>query len=335
MEIPLNKYKVLVRLDNLMSKPTITNWCLCIPSYTRPDFALGTYLTKGCSTEFIKEHVFVFVHVEELEAYKANYPLFNYVIVPEECYGLGRTRNYCYKWAKEQDYDMALNFDDDIKALEVLWEDTDAHGFATMRHTTKGDRVDFPYLTQYILNYYACCAWSLFNKYPSLRMGAIRRQHFCNNVPPEQFARINGGSTPRQTYAMRLADYTDDVWQIEESRWHGEDIIGAAHILKDRCEDMFSIQQITYDFVSESVSSTVRDTDENSPRNRKLHAEEWDNLTKLGLSDYVRKSKTYPDGSYMYGDIDWKAVKADGRITNFHKVKVEEMQELLNAQPTA
>lgn len=323
--IAKNKYDVLCRMDNLYATYK-GNWCLCIPSYTRPNFALGKYLMEGCNAEFLKERVFVFVHVEELEAYKSNYPLFNYVIVPEECYGLGRTRDYCYLWAKEQDYDFALNFDDDIKALEFLWEDVDAHGFATMRHSTKGDRELFPLLTQYILNYYAWSADQIFKHYPTVRMGAIRRQHFCNNVPPEQFARINGGSTPRQTYAMRLAGYDSSYWSLEESRWHGEDIIGASHILKDKCEDLFSIQQITYDFVSESVSSTVRDTDENSPRNISLHKQEWDNLKSLDLANFVRKSKTYLNGDYMYGDIDWKAVKADGRITRFHKISTKELE---------
>ena len=104
---------------------------------------------------------------------------------------------------------------------------------------------------------------------------------------------------------LKLADYDAERYLPEMARWHGEDIISASCVLQNG-EDLFSIQQVGYDYVPESKASVVRDTDENSERNRKLHAQEFKDLQTLEVKDYLRMSKTYPDGSYMYGDIDWK-----------------------------
>ena len=124
-------------------------------------------------------------------------------------------------------------------------------------------------------------------------------------VNNKTLAHINKGATPRQTNIWKLADYDAEYYLPEMARWHGEDIISASCVLQNG-EDLFSIQQVGYDYVPESKSSVVRDTDENSERNRKLHAQEFKDLQTLEVKDYLRMSKTYPDGSYMYGDIDWK-----------------------------
>lgn len=282
-----------------------TDWCLCVPSYTRPDFVFGRQLRRA-SKEFLKSHVFIFVHEDELAAYKAINPDYNYVVVPETHYGLGATRNFLRLWCKERGCKFVLDWDDDIEHVRFMYASTDRYGDPSTKHNSSADEESDPIFVERLLCYTAYLADYLFNTYPRLRAGNVRRQHFCgHDYVNKTLAHINKGATPRQTNIWKLADYDAERYLPEMARWHGEDIISASCVLQNG-EDLFSIQQVGYDYVPESKSSVVRDTDENSERNRKLHAQEFKDLQALEVKDYLRMSKTYPDGSYMYGDIDWK-----------------------------
>ena len=282
-----------------------TDWCLCVPSYTRPDFVFGRQLRRA-SKEFLKSHVFIFVHEDELAAYKAINPDYNYVIVPETHYGLGATRNFLRLWCKERGCKFVLDWDDDIEHVRFMYASTDRYGDPSTKHNSSADEESDPIFVERLLCYTAYLADYLFDKYPHLRAGNVRRQHFCGHeYVNKTLAHINKGATPRQTNIWKLEDYDAERYLPEMARWHGEDIISASCVLQNG-DDLFSIQQVGYDYVPESKSSVVRDTDENSERNRKLHAQEFSDLQTLEVKDYLRMSKTYPDGSYMYGDIDWK-----------------------------
>lgn len=282
-----------------------TDWCLCVPSYTRPDFVFGRQLRRA-SKEFIKSHVFIFVHEDELAAYKAINPDYNYVVVPETHYGLGATRNFLRLWCKDKGCKFVLDWDDDIEHVRFMYASTDRYGDPSTKHNSSADEESDPIFVERLLCYTAYLADYLFNTYPRLRAGNVRRQHFCGHeYVNKTLAHINKGATPRQTNIWKLEDYDAERYLPEMARWHGEDIISASCVLQNG-EDLFSIQQVGYDYVPESKASVVRDTDENSERNRKLHAQEFKDLQTLEVKDYLRMSKTYPDGSYMYGDIDWK-----------------------------
>ena len=282
-----------------------TDWCLCVPSYTRPNFVFGRQLRRA-SKEFLKSHVFIFVHEDELAAYKAMNPDYNYVVVPETHYGLGATRNFLRLWCKDKGCKFVLDWDDDIEHVRFMYASTDRYGDPSTKHNSSADEESDPIFVERLLCYTAYLADYLFDTYPRLRAGNVRRQHFCGHeYVNKTLAHINKGATPRQTNIWKLADYDAERYLPEMARWHGEDIISASCVLQNG-EDLFSIQQVGYDYVPESKSSVVRDTDENSERNRKLHAQEFKDLQTLEVKDYLRMSKTYPDGSYMYGDIDWK-----------------------------
>lgn len=281
------------------------DWCVCVPSYTRPNFVFGRQLRR-CSKEFLKSHVNIFVHEDELELYKTVNPDFNYVIVPESHYGLGATRNFLRMWCKNNGCKFVLDWDDDIEHIRFMYASTDRYGDPSTKHNSSADEESDPIFTERMLCYAAYLADYLFNTYPKLRAGNVRRQHFCgHDYVHKTLAHINKGATPRQTNIWKLEGYEEGKYLPEIARWHGEDIISASCVLQNG-EDLFSIQQIGYDYVPESKASVVRDTDENSERNRKLHAQEFADLQTLEVKDYLRMSKTYPDGSYMYGDIDWK-----------------------------
>ena len=282
-----------------------TDWCLCVPSYTRPDFVFGRQLRRA-SKEFLKSHVFIFVHEDELSAYKSVNPDYNYVVVPEAHYGLGATRNFLRLWCKDKGCRFVLDWDDDIEHVRFMYASTDRYGDPSTKHNSSADEESDPIFVERLLCYTAYLADYLFNTYPRLRAGNVRRQHFCGHeYVHKTLAHINKGATPRQTNIWKLADYEAERYLPEMARWHGEDIISASCVLQNG-EDLFSIQQVGYDYVPESKASVVRDTDENTERNRKLHAQEFRDLQTLEVKDYLKMSKTYPDGSYMYGDIDWK-----------------------------
>ena len=282
-----------------------TNWALCVPSYTRPDFVFGKQLRR-CSKEFLKSHVFIFVHADELESYKARNPDYNYIIVPEENYGVGYTREFINCWGIANGKDFVFDWDDDIEHLRFMYASTDRYGDPSTKHNNSADEESDPIFVERLLCYTAYISAYLFNKYPNLRVGNVRRQHFCGHEYVHRtLAHINKGATPRQTSIWKLKDYTPGLYFPEITRWHGDDIISAACTLQNG-EDVFSIQQVGYDYVPETKSTTLRDIDENTERNHKIHEKEYNDLMTLDIKHYLRISKTYSDGSYMYGDIDWK-----------------------------
>lgn len=280
-------------------------WCLCIPSYTRPLFAFSSLL-KRCSQEFLDNKVRIFVHQDELEKYKKANPNLSYVVVPEEYYGVGYTREFINLWAIENNYSILFDWDDDIKNLTFMYASTDCYGNPSTKHSSKGDEQSDSLFTEKLLCYTAYISDYLFVKYPYLRLGNVRRQRFCGDVSVHQtLANVNKGATPRQTNIWNLRDYVKGKYFIESTRWHGDDIISSARVLEEN-EGLFSIQQVGYDFVSEQVNSTLRDSDENTPFNRNIHKKEYEDLQKLEIRNYLKTSKAYSDGAYMYGDIDWR-----------------------------
>jgi hypothetical protein len=319
----MTKEKVLQAMEEANAvMATRDDWCLCIPSYTRPDFVLGRLLKK-CTKEFIRTHIYVFVHQDELDDYKQFNPELNYEVVPESCYGLGYTRDYINCWSVSKGLKLILNWDDDIKNLTFMYASKDCYGNPSTKHSSREDERNDPIFTQKILCYTAYIADYLFATYPNLRVGNIRRQRFCGDVSVHQtLAHINKGATPRQTNIWNLKGYIKGLYLPESARWHGEDIITAARVLEEG-EQLFSIQQVGYDFVSEQISSVVRDTDENSERNRKLHAKEYQDLQAFEIRKYLKAGKTYPDGSYMYGDVDWRRFYALHPDRKGFSIKVE------------
>lgn len=282
------------------------DWIVCVPSITRPNFALGKLLREKCSKEFLRSHVVIFVRKEEFEAYSRCNPDFNYEIVPEDFYGVGYTRDYVNNWAYTHGKSVVFNWDDDTKNLTFMYEALDREGYACTHHSNKADYEKSPVFVEEILCSIAELTFHLFKVFPTLRLGNIRRQRFCGDYSvQETLAHVNKGALPRQTEIWKVSDYEIGRYMKPSGRYHGEDITMVANVLQNK-EDLFSIQQFGYDFVSEQISSTVRDPDENSERNRKLHAHTFESLKQWEIKNYLKISKTYPDGAFMYGDIDWR-----------------------------
>jgi hypothetical protein len=143
-------------------------------------------------------------------------------------------------------------------------------------------------------------------------VGGIQNQRWAKTW----FLKINGGQTPRRTKILNVQRLVEnDLWCPREFRVHGEDIGNLAMYLQYGW-DIFTIGSLLYDFVPETdvkLPSTLRSRDE--AKNKKLHAIEWASLQEYEIRDYLRVNKAYPDGSYMYGDVDWpKFYKATGRV---------------------
>ena len=321
----MEKEKVLQAMEEAFAVMTPrTDWCLCVPSHLRPDFKLGKLLRK-CTPEFLQSHVFVFVREEELAEgkYQKLSPGFNYVAVPPEYNGVGTTREFINCWGVEHGKTMLFDWDDDTKNLTFMYASKDCYGYPSTKHSSRDDERRDPLFTQKLLCYTAYISDYLFTQYPWLRIGNVRRQHFCGDVEVHKtLAHINKGATPRQTNIWNLRNYVKGKYLPESSRWHGDDIIIAARVLEEG-EGLFSIQQIGYDFVSEQVNSTLRDTDENSERNRAIHAKEWKDLQQFEIKHYLKVCKAYPDGHYMYGDVDWRKFYALHPDRKGFSIKVE------------
>ena len=86
---------------------------------------------------------------------------------------------------------------------------------------------------------------------------------------------------------------------------HGDDIGFAAEVLQNGYS-CFNIPCLCYDYVNEKNNSVVRDP-HNPDKNRHLHKLEYDGLMQMEIKDYLRESFKFPDGQYMFGDINWRA----------------------------
>lgn len=226
--------------------------------------------------------------------------------------GVGSTRNFVMDYAYNLGVDVAFNFDDDLTAFNVLWEDYHARtGEKMSKSMLAADIREFDRYHQKVIQFTAKLAREIFSKYPKAAVGNVRKQRFSNHAEnAETKFRVNKGNTPRQTniYNVKLLGDNNLRTPIQFNK-HGDDI-GFAAYLTEKGYSLFNIPCVAYSYVPETESSTLRDA--NEEKNRAIHQEEYNNLMNMEVRDYLRISKRYDDGDYMYGDINFQ---------KYHKLK--------------
>jgi len=294
-------------LDRLAETTVDDMPVIFIPSWKRPKFELSRRILPSFNKAAL-ERVFVVVRDEQLCEYKRENKNLQFIPIPNgKVTGLGSTRNFILRHAIGKRLPFIMDIDDDITSVCFLFNRKVGGKYASAMNKVE-EREKDPQLYQRIFQLLGKITREIFERHPSAVLGNFRRVHMSHNVHYAQTKyQLNSGPTPRQTKIinMRMVEkyklVIPDTFDI-----HGEDIGFAAEVLQHGFS-CFNIPCICYDFVDAAINSVVRDPkNPNSAENRALHKGEYDALQKMDVRHYLRESFKFPDGQYMFGDVDWR-----------------------------
>ena len=284
----------------------VTEFPLLIPSYNRPNAPLLGLAGKLLADDY---PWWVFVRRSQARDYRAaGVPRQHMVVMPDEKIGtLGATRNRMLRWARREGFRYVFDWDDDVARIGRKLPDGTRH--ESWKSTGNDDPwFDGPGYWQEASR----LARQVFQMYPSTVVGSIQNQRWASSLTVQ----VQCGKTPRRTKILHVDRMVDsELFCPPEFRFHGEDIGNTAMYLENGFQ-VFTICNLVYDFVSETdvnLPSTLRSRDEE--KNRAIHAQEYEDLMQYEIKDYLRVNKAYPDGAYMYGDIDWRKFR---KVTGQH-----------------
>lgn len=269
---------------------------LLIPSYNRPNAPLPQLAKRVLDTDYPWH---VFVRKSQAREYRDRVPRQNIVTMPDaKVPDLGSTRNWMMRWALREGYDQVFDWDDDVfRVGRKLREGTRHESYKARGNPDPW--FDGPGYWQEASH----LARQVFDLYPNTVVGSIQNQRWASPVTLQ----VQCGKTPRRTKILNVARLVEnDLWCPPEFRFHGEDIGNLAMYLEYGWQ-VFTICNLVYDFTPETdvnLPSTLRSRDEE--KNRAIHAEEYEHLQEYEIREYLRINKAYEDGSYMYGDVDWR-----------------------------
>lgn len=272
------------------------------PSYMRPNFVSGR-IFKTFEPEVL-EKVHIVVRPEQYKAYKKSNPELDIISLGDyPVNGLASTRQFIYEYALEHRYSTIIDMDDDITNLSYLFNALNGSGNPCSKHSFV--RYDYAKnFYQKILLLGSYIARGVFNKYPNVVLGNLRRQRLSMDPDNARLKyMIDCGPTPRQVTWLNVKGLKNlkinrDVDKFDR---HGDDIGFCAVILANggRC---FNIPCLAYDYISEKCDSVIR-----TPENEKeLHAYEYNMLQTYPIKNYLRTTFKDDEGNYMWGDIDWR-----------------------------
>ncbi|USH44794.1 glycosyltransferase [Microbacterium phage Juanyo] len=284
---------------------------LLIPSYNRPGAPLVKLATQLMGDDY---PWWVFVRKSQARDYRdAGADRGHMVIMPDAKVGtLGDTRNWMMRWATREGFDQVFDWDDDVARIGRKLPD------GTRHQSWKATGNDDPWFDG--PGYWeeaSHLARQVFELYPGTVAGSIQNQRWASSLTLQ----VQCGKTPRRTKILNVERLVEnDLWCPPEFRFHGEDIGNTAMYLQYDWQ-VFTICNLVYDFISETdvnLPSTLRSRDEDE--NKAIHEQEFTDLQRWDIADYLRVNKAYEDGSYMYGDVDWRKFrKLTGQVSYTHE----------------
>lgn len=283
---------------------------LLIPSYNRPNAPLITLAKTMLGHTY---PWWVFVRKSQARDYLVNVPRDNLVIMPDaKVPDLGSTRNWMMRWAMRNGFPRVFDWDDDVfRVGRKLAEATRHQSFKSTGNTDPWfDGPGYWEEASHLAN-------QVFDLYPGTVAGSIQNQRWAKPATLQ----VQCGKTPRRTKILNVERLLENHLSCPpEFRFHGEDIGNTAMYLENDWQ-VFTICNLVYDFTPETdvnLPSTLRSRDEED--NRAVHAEEFEHLQGYAIKDYLRVNKKYDDGSYMYGDVDWRKFRKEtGQISYTHE----------------
>lgn len=270
---------------------------LLIPSYNRQGAPLIRLATKVLKDDY---PWFVMVRKSQKQDYlDAGLPRSHALAAADSTINsVGKAHTKLMKWAIRQGFHYAFDWDDDIMRFGRKLPDGTRH--ESYKSTGNTDPwFDGPAYWKSASK----LATRAFKRHPLTVAGSIQNQRWASSLTLQ----VQCGKTPRRSKIMNLDRISEHgLWCPKEFWKHGDDI-GCAALYLQRGFQVFTIGNLVYDFAPETsiaCPSTLRDRDES--KNREIHTEELHNLNQYDITNYLRVTKRYEDGTYMYGDINWQ-----------------------------
>ena len=266
---------------------------ICIPSYRRPSVEANVTLRRFRDTgsEALAEAVKVFVRPEELEAYRASFPMFEYVALPP-VNGLASTRQAIADYMLKIGRPRYIDMDDDITTLGVVYMEK---GKAVI---SRNNEVSI----EGVLGLASKIADMAFDECKCV-FGGAKMTIWANSEYNAQTAyTVNNGITPRQVTFMNAEELARrGIRRNMAFEKTGDDIGFVAEITKARAP-MFTIPCVVYDFVPEQKNSVIRNDENRKP----LAKYEYECLRRYPMGRYyLRINKRFEDGSYRFSNCDF------------------------------
>lgn len=275
----------------------MTELPLLMPSYNRPNPPLARLASRMLRDEYPWH---VFVRRSQVRDYvDAGTPRGHIIPMPDaQVPNLGRTRDYMLRWAYREGISQVFDWDDDVFRVGRKLPE----GFKKESSRATGNLNPWFDTPGYFIEA-SRVAREVFELYPGTVVGSIQNQRWCKSLTVQ----VQCGKTPRRTKILNVDRLVENhLFCPPQFRVHGEDI-GNTMMYLEYGWEVFTICNLTYDFIPESdpdLPSTLRDRDEE--RNKAIHAAEYASLQALDSFAYLRVNKAYADGTYMYGDVDWR-----------------------------
>lgn len=256
----------------------------------------------------------VVVRQSQADDYRSAYPRMTIRPLPDdEIDCVGKARWAAAELAYTLGNDIILMMDDDILSLRFLFQREFMRGQNVGKecsgHSGLVDLESLPDLPERVLAGISAVAREAFEADPTLIMGGAIKQHMSFDYRNHRTKYIiNGGVTPRQVMVWNLArmDLYGVALNTERFGIHGDDIGIVAEVLKAG-GSCFAMPSFAYEHWPESINiktSVVRNAD----NKQALHEFEWESLQMYPIKDYLRAKRSVIDGSYEWGDVNWKAL---------------------------
>jgi hypothetical protein len=230
--------------------------------------------------------------------------------------GVGRARQFCLYHGTMLRYPRIWVLDDDIMRLGYLYQSKIKSGANTGKecsgHSGLADQNADPLFFQKILALASKVADLTYQLEPNVIYGTLRKQHMSmHEENHKMMSMISRGMTPRQVVNYNLNRINRAGLSFDLTRWlkHSDDIGFMAQVLAAG-KTSFMISSLIYDHYPESAQQSVLRTPETK---KALHAKELEDLRAYPLGQrYLRVTAKDPeDGSYQYGDTDWRAYQKE------------------------
>lgn len=268
--------------------------------------------------EFINDNwaraddVNVVVLQSEKAAYVAAYPRLTVHGLPDDQVNtVGKARWRAAELAHALGDEVIIMMDDDVLKLDFLHHS--AHrtgknaGAECSGLSNKEDRAAVPSLEERVVMGFGDTSRHVFEQEPQAVLGGMHKRHMSFS-PRNHRTRytVNGGASPRQVYVWHVDRMMQHGVALNTKLFsrHGDDIGLVAEVLKAGL-DCFLVPSFVFDHWPESVNIT-KSVLRNAHTAPALHAEEWEALQQYPIKDYLRVKLSMLDGSYQWGDVDWR-----------------------------